>query len=138
MSEISDFVRRTFGESDTKRDAGLTTPHDVERFDDIVYGDDPKWQILDVYRPREASGKKLPVIVSIHGGGWVYFLLPLRMRIWSLAGSSITQKNMDLMWKIFLESGILRERISWDFMLLSAPILHMLQSMILRYRKNLP
>ena len=42
MSEISDFVRRTFGESDTKRDAGLTTPHDVERFDDIVYGDDPK------------------------------------------------------------------------------------------------
>lgn len=72
MSEISDFVRRTFGESDTKRDAGLTTPHDVERFDDIVYGDDPKWQILDVYRPREASGKRLPVIVSIHGGGWVY------------------------------------------------------------------
>lgn len=72
MSEISDLVRRTFRESDTKRDAGLTTPQDVERFDDIVYGEDAKWQILDVYRPRKASGKKLPVIVSVHGGGWVY------------------------------------------------------------------
>ena len=38
---------------------------------DIVYGTDPKRQALDVYRPRAAEGK-LPVIVSIHGGGWVY------------------------------------------------------------------
>ena len=39
---------------------------------DIVYGDDPIWQSLDVYLPKAAKGKILPVIVSVHGGGWVY------------------------------------------------------------------
>lgn len=29
-------------------------------------------QVLDVYRPKNAEGKALPVIVSVHGGGWVY------------------------------------------------------------------
>lgn len=72
MSETSEFVRKAFGESDSKRDEGLTTPEDVERFDNIVYGIDSKWQILDVYRPKKEAGKILPVIVSIHGGGWVY------------------------------------------------------------------
>ena len=28
--------------------------------------------MLDVYRPKSAEGKKLPVIVSVHGGAWVY------------------------------------------------------------------
>lgn len=42
------------------------------RIDDIAYGSDPAWQVLDVYRPRSAGGEKLPVIVSVHGGGWVY------------------------------------------------------------------
>lgn len=72
MSKTSDMVRKMFGEGDDKRDAGLVTPDDVERFDDIVYGEDSKWQRLDVYRPKNAVGKKLPVIVSVHGGGWVY------------------------------------------------------------------
>ena len=71
MSETSDFVRKTFADGDTMRDAGLTTPEDVMRFDDIQYGSDPKWQVLDVYRPKDARGE-LPVIVSVHGGGWVY------------------------------------------------------------------
>lgn len=57
--------------SDKARDEGLTTPEDVERFDNLLYGKDEKWQILDVYKPKNISGK-LPVIVSIHGGGWVY------------------------------------------------------------------
>ena len=30
------------------------------------------WQSLDVYRPRAEEGCVLPVIVSVHGGGWVY------------------------------------------------------------------
>lgn len=72
MSETSDMVRKKFQEGDDIRDAGLTTPEDVERFDDIVYGEDSKWQILDVYRPKALKNKKLPVIVSVHGGGWVY------------------------------------------------------------------
>ena len=72
MSAVSDFVRKSFKEGDDIRDAGLTTPEDVVRYDDILYGTDPKWQVLDLYRPKNKEGEKLPVIVSIHGGGWVY------------------------------------------------------------------
>lgn len=70
MSILSRRIRMGFGLSDRKRDAGLTTPEDIERFDDIVYGRSKKWQSLDVYRPKNA--KTLPVIVSIHGGAWMY------------------------------------------------------------------
>ncbi len=72
MSEISEKIRKNFGSTDTRRDAGLKTPETVVRFDDIVYGTDPIWQSLDVYRPVNAGDGNLPVIVSVHGGGWVY------------------------------------------------------------------
>jgi acetyl esterase/lipase len=55
---------------DAKRNEGLKTPEDIERFDNISYGEHER-NILDVYRPKN-SKEKLPVIVSIHGGGWVY------------------------------------------------------------------
>ena len=71
MSKASDTMRKEWAINDAKRDAGLTTPEDIKRFDDIQYGPDPKWNVLDVYRPRAEEGK-LPVIVSVHGGGWVY------------------------------------------------------------------
>lgn len=71
MSIRSKIFRKMCEESDTKRDEGLTTPPEIERFDDIKYGSDENWQVLDVYRPKALSGK-LPVIVSFHGGGWVY------------------------------------------------------------------
>lgn len=71
MSDLSTTIRKMFSEGDDRRDAGLTTPDDIIRYDDIVYGTDPQWQSLDVYRPKSAEGK-LPVIVSVHGGGWVY------------------------------------------------------------------
>ena len=72
MSLGSYIFRKMCTKSDTARDSGLTTPEETERFDDIKYGSDPKWNVLDVYRPKAAAGKKLPVIVSFHGGGWVY------------------------------------------------------------------
>lgn len=72
MSALSDQIRKMFGEGDAKRDAGLKTPDDIIRYDDIRYGtEDDKLQMLDVYRPKGISGK-LPVIMSVHGGGWVY------------------------------------------------------------------
>lgn len=71
MSAISDLIRAQFKEGDDIRDAGLTTPAGIERFDDIAYGPDKEWNVLDVYRPKGVDGP-LPVIVSIHGGGWVY------------------------------------------------------------------
>lgn len=99
MSNAVEKFRKDCVVSDTERDAGLKTPEDVERFDDIQYGPDEKWNVLDVYLPKERgktgerpegrglskeegwsekgslSGKEeggLPVIVSVHGGGWVY------------------------------------------------------------------
>lgn len=71
MHEMAYIIRRQFHDGDEIRDAGLTTPGDIERFDNIAYGSDPAWQMLDVYRPRNAE-LPLPVIVSVHGGGWVY------------------------------------------------------------------
>ena len=99
MNEAVEKFRKDCVVSDTERDAGLKMPEDVERFDDIQYGPDEKWNVLDVYLPKERtkggerqegrglpkeesrsgkgslSGKEeggLPVIVSVHGGGWVY------------------------------------------------------------------
>ena len=71
MSLTSLMLRFLFQRGDNKRDAGLSTPEDIERWDDLRYGDDPKENRLDIYRPKGISGK-LPVIVSVHGGGWVY------------------------------------------------------------------
>ena len=71
--KTSTIVRKAFAAGDMVRDAGLKTPEDVKRFDDIVYGEDKVWQSLDVYRPKATNiEEKLPVIVSVHGGGWVY------------------------------------------------------------------
>lgn len=71
MSETSDFIRKSFGDGDDIRDEGLTTPENVLRSDNLQYGPDKLWQLLDVYRPKDARGT-LPVILSVHGGGWVY------------------------------------------------------------------
>ena len=71
MSIVSLMTRIMFKRGDKKRDAGLTTPDYVKRYDDIQYGPNRKWNKLDVYRPKGVEGV-LPVIVSVHGGGWVY------------------------------------------------------------------
>ena len=67
MSLASDNLRSNFKKGDDIRDEGLTTPEDVIRFNDIPYGTEK----LDLYKPKDAEGK-LPVIISVHGGGWVY------------------------------------------------------------------
>lgn len=71
MSLTSVLLRLAFGRGDRKRDAGLTTPDSVQRFDDLSYGPHGKWNLLDLYVPKDAP-RPLPVIVSVHGGGWVY------------------------------------------------------------------
>ena len=64
-------MRFSAGRSDRRRDAGLVTPADVTRHDNIQYGAHPKWNALDVYYPA-GTAQALPVIVSFHGGGYVY------------------------------------------------------------------
>lgn len=71
MSFTSFMVNRSFRKGDTIRDAGLTIPEDIRRYDNIQYGSDEKWNLLDVYSPS-GNTEKLPVIISVHGGGWVY------------------------------------------------------------------
>ena len=66
MSELTDDIRRVFKEGDDIRDEGLTTPAGVIRHDDIAYGPDAAWQVMDLYLPDDAEGP-LPVIVSVHG-----------------------------------------------------------------------
>ncbi|MBQ3090365.1 MAG: alpha/beta hydrolase [Oscillospiraceae bacterium] len=63
--------RQLWADGDNRRDEGLEIPEDVERFCDLSYGPDPKWHLLDLYRPKGLKGS-LPVIVSIHGGGYFY------------------------------------------------------------------
>ncbi len=72
MSALSDMIRKTFAESDRVRDLNLTVPDDITCHRNIPYGSQLPWQTLDVYRPSSAIGKILPVIVSVHGGAFVY------------------------------------------------------------------
>lgn len=70
MSIVSFMMRRGSKKSDAKRDAGLVYPDNMIRVEDISYGSH-RMNVLDVYRPQ-VEEPKLPVIVSVHGGGWVY------------------------------------------------------------------
>ena len=94
MGDISDIIRRSFKSNDDKRDEGLVTPDDIVRYDDICYGTDRVWQVLDIYLPKAFAEsrvkkdvktdpfdseiqeiekrEKLPVILNVHGGAWVY------------------------------------------------------------------
>ena len=57
MSELTDDIRRVFKEGDDIRDEGLTTPAGVVRHDDIPYGPDAAWQVMDLYLPEGAQGR---------------------------------------------------------------------------------
>ncbi len=71
MSLVSLFMRISCKRNDKKRDAGLVQPEDIYVRKDIAYGPHKK-HLLDVYRPKNSDKAALPVIVSVHGGGWVY------------------------------------------------------------------
>ena len=73
MNEAVEKFRKDCVINDAKRDAGLKTPEDVERFDDIQYGPDEKWNVLDVYLPRErAKGEERPEGRGEAGGRYCY------------------------------------------------------------------
>ena len=64
-------IRTEWAISDAKRDEGLTTPENIVRYDNISYGSHGEYNLLDVYYTKDTVSPK-PVIVNIHGGGWVY------------------------------------------------------------------
>lgn len=58
--------------NDDKRIASQTPTPGITQITDIPYMDDSmKEHLLDIYYP-ENTEEKLPVIVDIHGGGWLY------------------------------------------------------------------
>jgi acetyl esterase/lipase len=63
-------IRANWAAGDEVRDAGLTVPEDIVCHTDLRYGPHPE-NLLDVYYPV-GTEKKLPTIISIHGGGWCY------------------------------------------------------------------
>ncbi len=70
MSIQSIMFRIGAGKSDRKRDSLIPFPSGVKQVCNISYGPNGKWNLLDVYRP--AGDRILPVIVNVHGGGFVY------------------------------------------------------------------
>ncbi len=57
---------------DEKRIASQTEPEGLTQILDIPYiNDGHKGHLLDIYYP-EGTTDKLPVIIDIHGGGWMY------------------------------------------------------------------
>lgn len=57
---------------DKARMSGLVHPEGIVRRPDIPYLDDgDRYHLLDVYYPENNNGR-LPVIIDIHGGGWMY------------------------------------------------------------------
>ena len=71
MSKFSIGFRLAASHTDRKRDRGLTDSASVTAYDDIAYAPGGSSHKLDLYVPK-GTGGKLPVIVSVHGGGYVY------------------------------------------------------------------
>lgn len=74
MSIYSDTHRMLFAKAHANRNKGLQQPPGVTVYSDIPYGeceDHPHWQLLDVYLPSSKKEAQYPVIISVHGGGWV-------------------------------------------------------------------
>lgn len=64
-------LRFNAGRGDRKRDKDLVKPENVQALYNLPYGLEGKFQLLDVYFPK-GEAEKLPVIVNVHGGGYVY------------------------------------------------------------------
>lgn len=69
---IADKFWQNTKKSDDKRIATLTEPEGIKRICNLAYIDDgDKYHMLDVYYPENVN-EKMPVIIDIHGGGWMY------------------------------------------------------------------
>ena len=63
---------KAVGKADRKRIDSQTPTPGIRQILDIPYLDDgEKGHLLDIYYP-EGTTDKLPVIIDIHGGGWMY------------------------------------------------------------------
>ena len=71
IMKAMDLFWKNVKKGDDARLAKQTEPEGIERICDIPYIDNgERLHLLDVYYPENAE--KLPVIIDIHGGGWMY------------------------------------------------------------------
>ena len=72
MSLVGLYFKLTAARDDVKRDKYLKEATDLVICKNLSYtGNQKKYELLDVYYPKSTSDK-LPTIMNIHGGGWVY------------------------------------------------------------------
>lgn len=65
-------MRTEWGANDAKRDAGLPTTYpEVERFDNLRYGENGDENLMDIYVPNQDK-TVYPTVIDVHGGGFVY------------------------------------------------------------------
>ena len=71
---IMQMVWRYCSDGDAAKHATQTPPDNIVKNEDIFYIDDGNiYHQLDVYFPKGTKKKdKFPVIIDIHGGGWMY------------------------------------------------------------------
>ncbi|MBR3149083.1 MAG: alpha/beta hydrolase [Eubacterium sp.] len=72
--KMMQMVWRFCSDGDAAKHATQTPPDKVEKVKDIPYIDDGNiYHKLDVYYPEGTpADAKLPVVIDIHGGGWMY------------------------------------------------------------------
>jgi len=64
-------ARKDWAVGDKERDKNYVVSKDIDEYDNLQYGEDPIFNLLDIYRPKN-NDEYLPIIISIHGGGWFY------------------------------------------------------------------
>ena len=71
---IMQMVWRFCADGDAAKHAVQTPPENVEKIKDVPYIDDGNiYHKLDVFYPQGTpKDAKLPVVIDIHGGGWMY------------------------------------------------------------------
>lgn len=76
MDNFVAMLRDMFEEAETKRNAAfdesIINREDVECRGNLCYGPDEKVHTMDIFYPRSSDNKLLPVLVNVHGGGWIY------------------------------------------------------------------
>ncbi|MEG0546812.1 MAG: alpha/beta hydrolase [Oscillospiraceae bacterium] len=67
------FVWSVISKTDAKRIAKQVPPSGVKVIENIPYAnDEDKMHLLNIYLPEISKAQKLPTIIDIHGGGWMY------------------------------------------------------------------
>lgn len=71
--KIAEQAHENWKHADNIRDQGLNPkPKDIIKHTNLKYGPDKKHNLIDVYRPANAKIGKLPLIIDMHGKGFVY------------------------------------------------------------------